>query len=216
MRLSAIFADRTILFQRRRSNSLSSAMVSEAAGVSCRCVHFGYRTMQGATFPYVSYDAYGTAATRREVNRHLSPEVQAVRRRHEELWEWECDTILRLYKAMIARDERAFLSALAALHPAAEHRITAIILLKNLAHKIVAGAGNVDFNQDERIAPLLSPTERTVLWERFQRLHEELQTDEEQFTPGFQSGPSRFAFDTMPKGLTVRSFVNTWASSARL
>jgi hypothetical protein len=52
--------------------------------------------MQGATFPYVAYDAYGSAATRRAVNKHLSPEVQAVRARHEALWEQECDTILTL------------------------------------------------------------------------------------------------------------------------
>ena len=31
---------------------------------------------------------------------------------------------------MIARDEPSFLSALMALHPATEHRITTIILLK--------------------------------------------------------------------------------------
>lgn len=48
---------------------------------------------------------------------------------------------------MIARDEAGFLSALAALHPAVEHRITAVILLKNLAQKIVTGEGNMDFNQ---------------------------------------------------------------------
>lgn len=53
--------------------------------------------MQGSTFPYVAYDAYGTATTRRAVDKHLSPEVQAVRARHEALWEQECDTILSLF-----------------------------------------------------------------------------------------------------------------------
>ena len=191
-----------------------------------RCVHFGYRSMRGSTFPYVAYDAYGTAATRRAVDKHLSPEIQAVRARHEALWEWECDTILQLYRAMIARDQGGFTSALEALHPAPEHRITAVILLKNLAQKIYLeyhldgekGGGNNDFNQDERIAPALSQAERAALWERFLPLHEQLQTEEEgeggvHYTPGFQSGPSRFLFDEMPAGLTVETFVRTWAET---
>jgi hypothetical protein len=47
-------------------------------------------------------------------------------------------------------------------------------------------------------------------------LHEQLQTEEQEeeemhYTPGFQSGPSRFLFDEMPAGLTLETFVRTWA-----
>ena len=99
--------------------------------------------------------------------------------------------------------------------------------------------------------------ERAALWERFAPLHEQVQTESDEYTPGFQvrtpeeqrennvdaeaallwllvvclywlngcliterdlcvdslqSGPSRFLFDAMPKGLTVESFVKTWAT----
>ena len=93
-------------------------------------------------------DAYGTAETRRAVNAYLSPEVRAARERHEALWEWECAEITRLFRAVIDGDHEEFLSALAELHPAEEQRITALILLKNLAQKICEGEGNNDFNQD--------------------------------------------------------------------
>ena len=43
--------------------------------------------------------------------------------------------------------------------------------------------------------------EAGVLWERFKPLDALLKTDEEQFFPGFQSGPMNYYFNEMPSQL---------------
>ena len=141
--------------------------------------------------------------------------MRAARERHEALWEWECAEITRLFRAVIDGDREEFLSALAELHPAEEQRITALILLKNLAQKICEGEGNNDFSQDELVAPQLSAEDRAALWHRFAPLHAQLQSaEEDQFIPGFQSSPNPFFFEELPSEVTVEGFVQGWAGGA--
>ena len=52
--------------------------------------------------------------------------------------------------------------------------------------------------------------EAAVLWERFKSLDALLKTDEEHFSPGFQSGPMRYYFNEMPRNFGVADFIKTW------
>jgi hypothetical protein len=48
------------------------------------------------------------------------------------------------------------------------------------------------------------------LWERFKPLDALLKTDEEQYLPGFQSGPMHYYFNEMPNNFGVSDFIKTW------
>lgn len=52
--------------------------------------------------------------------------------------------------------------------------------------------------------------EAVVLWNRFKSLDALLKTDEEQFSPGFQSGPMRYYFNEMPENYSVADFIASW------
>ncbi|MYF97981.1 phytanoyl-CoA dioxygenase family protein [Candidatus Poribacteria bacterium] len=52
--------------------------------------------------------------------------------------------------------------------------------------------------------------EAATLWERFKPLDALLKTDEEQFLPGFQSGPMRYYFNEMPSNYGVADFITSW------
>ena len=64
--------------------------------------------------------------------------------------------------------------------------------------------------QSDLVAERLSEEEIDVLWERFAPLDAELKTDEDQFTPGFQSTPMKYNFEEMPGGFGVDEFVAGW------
>lgn len=52
--------------------------------------------------------------------------------------------------------------------------------------------------------------EAEILWKRFNPLDELLKTDEEQFFPGFQSGPMQYYFNEMPPNYSVADFIKSW------
>lgn len=52
--------------------------------------------------------------------------------------------------------------------------------------------------------------EAVILWERFKQLDALLKTDEERFSPGFQSGPMRYYFNEMPPNFGVSDFIASW------
>lgn len=52
--------------------------------------------------------------------------------------------------------------------------------------------------------------EASVLWKRFKSLDALLKTDEEHFSPGFQSGPMRYYFNEMPPNYSVSDFISSW------
>ena len=49
-----------------------------------------------------------------------------------------------------------------------------------------------------------------MLVRRFARVEANLQTETEQFVSGFQSGPSRYRFEHMPRGFEVVDFIASW------
>ena len=130
-------------------------------------------------FPYVTA-LYGTVAQRTASTRFLSRGAQAIRNRHEALFQKECDTICDAFRAALQRDALAFSKSLSCLHPSPKRREVALVLLSKLAHKICrphsarlrdeTGGYGGDFTQDELVAPRFSPAELTELWERFASL----------------------------------------------
>ncbi len=176
-----------------------------------RTVHLGYRSYGGRLFPYVPQ-------MRREGNYELflNEECQALCRRHRALYDSECTRIEAFYRAIIAGDKESFYAGLEKLHPGEEERIVALILLSKLARKICLGPHpdregyGGDWSQDAELGPRFSERERELLWSRFESLDQRLQSDEEQFVPGFQSVPMRYYFEMMPERLDVDSFVADW------
>ena len=59
-----------------------------------------------------------------------------------------------------------------------------------------------------------SQGESDVLWERFRTLDAKLKGDEEEFYPGFQSGPLRYYFNEMAPGFGIEEFIASWDESA--
>ncbi len=49
-----------------------------------------------------------------------------------------------------------------------------------------------------------------MLVRRFARVEANLQTETEQFVSWFQSGPSRYRFEHMPRGFEVVDFIASW------
>lgn len=56
-----------------------------------------------------------------------------------------------------------------------------------------------------------SKSEAELLWHRFKPLDTLLQTDKEQFQPGFQSGPMKYYFNDMPSNYTTTKFIASWS-----
>ena len=176
-----------------------------------RTVHLGYRSYGGRQFPYVpqlsregNYEPY------------LNHECQALCHRHRSLYDAECDGIEAFLRAIIAGDKEGFYAGLEALHPGEEQRIVALILFSKLARKIClgehperAGYGG-DWTQDKVLGPRFPHRDRKALWARFEPLDRCLQANEEQFVPGFQSGPMSYYFEMIPEGLEVDWFVGEW------
>ena len=71
----------------------------------------------------------------------------------------------------------------------------------------------VTLNWGVQFRDRFSPEEAAVLWERFRTLDAKLKGDEEEFYPGFQSGPMRYYFNEMAPGFGVEEFIASWDES---
>ena len=176
-----------------------------------RTVHLGYRAYGGRQYPYVPQ-----MERRGDYVRHLQPEFQALCAHHQALYAADCDRLEHVFRAAIAGTKAAFFAAISALHPGEEGRIVCAIILSKLAYKIYrgehpyrAGYGG-DWSQDRELGPRFSVEEKAVLWRRFEPLDRRLQTDDEYFVPGFQSGPMPYYFEAMPAGLDLDEVVADW------
>ena len=67
-----------------------------------------------------------------------------------------------------------------------------------------------DLKRYKQIAQCLSPKELETLWARFVPLDAKLQSDTEQYVPGFQSGPMKYCFYEMPSNFDVEDFIASW------
>ena len=68
----------------------------------------------------------------------------------------------------------------------------------------------VHWYQLEDIAKRFSVEDLDTLWDRFAVLDAKLKTNQEEFNPGFQFGPSPYRFNAMPEDFEVEDFIASW------
>ena len=133
-------------------------------------------------------------------------------------------------RAIIKKDDAAFHEGLEKLHPGRGKKgkmLSTVFLSKSvyfinlLKHPDLDGVPAklrysatrphpITLNWGPQFADRFTLAESEVLWERFKGLDARLQTDEEQFSPGFQSGPMRYHFNEMPADFDVKGFIASW------
>jgi ectoine hydroxylase-related dioxygenase (phytanoyl-CoA dioxygenase family) len=165
---------------------------------------------------------------------HLSPSAQAAFARWTRRSAGMEDHTASALRAAIARDGSAYRAALDRLHPGRGEKgrmLTTVFLCKAAcfiylkkrpAAKVADGlrrpsasSHSITLNWGPAFADRFSADEADVLWERFQKLDALLQADEEQFVPGFQSGPMRYYFNEMPAGFGLAEFTAGWERQGR-
>ncbi|MBT5874394.1 MAG: hypothetical protein HOH43_13330, partial [Candidatus Latescibacteria bacterium] len=96
-------------------------------------------------------------------------------------------------------------------------RIVCCVLLSKIVYKLRFGthpkreAYGGDISQDGKLATRFSETEIETLWQRFSELDQAIQSEGEQFVPGFQSGPMKYNFNDMPPNFGLSEFMASWA-----
>jgi hypothetical protein len=135
-------------------------------------------------------------------------------------------------RAALSKDAATYHSALDELHPGRGDkgkRQSTVYLSK--AAKRIAQLKDPDFDKlsdqergwatsmhpitlhwGRKIADRFSAEEAKELWRRFKPVDDAFQAAEEQWSPGFQGGPTRYNFNEAPDDLTVESFVAGWES----
>ena len=68
----------------------------------------------------------------------------------------------------------------------------------------------ITLNWGPPFAERFTKEDAATVWERFKPLDALLKTDEEQYLPGFQSGPMHYYFNEMPTNFGVADFIKTW------
>ena len=96
-----------------------------------RTIHLGYRSFGGAIFPYSTHFYWDLGFTK-----HLSPASRARFERFAALHAQERDDIEAFFRAILDRDESAFQTELALLHPGEAERLVCVTLLSRLATKL--------------------------------------------------------------------------------
>ena len=122
------------------------------------------------------------------------------------------------FRAIIDKNAVAFREGLAALHPGESGRIVCLILLSKVAYKMRFASHPArpsyggDISQDRDLESRFSPAELETLWGRFTTLDAAIQSHEEEYIPGFQSGPMHYFFEEMPTNFDVEDFIASWRS----
>ena len=182
------------------------------------------RTIHGGFSNYTHYPTF-------DYIEHLSPKVQEmfdrwnVRSNQMQVW---CEEALR---AAIKKDATAYHAALEKLHPerGEKGKILSTVFLCKAACFVAfthgceladipddlknrgKGPHAITLNWGPPFAEeRFTKEEASVLWERFKPLDALLKTDEEQYLPGFQSGPMHYYFNEMPANFGVADFIETW------
>lgn len=181
------------------------------------------RTIHGG---YSNFTAYADL----RYTRYLQPESRAAFERWATRTERMKDHTEAALRAAIRRDGAAFLKALDALHPGRGDqgkRLTTVYLCKAALFIYLAKHPDLEdippalkgsakrphpgtLNWGSGFTDRFSLEEADLLWQRFRPMDAQLQADETHFKPGFQSGPMRYFFNTMPADLTVEGFMAGW------
>ena len=68
-------------------------------------------------------------------------------------------------------------------------------------------------NWGPKFADRFSVEEARILWNRFKIIEAKLKTNEEHFSPGFQSGPMHYFFNQMPTDFNVTDLIASWSKA---
>ena len=161
---------------------------------------------------------------------YLSPAVQDKfhrwNERSDEMQVWTENAL----RAVIDKRPDAYRAALEKLHPDRGEKgkmLSTVFLCKAACFVAVAhscdlsdipddlknrgkGFHAITLNWGPPFAERFTKEDAATMWERFKPLDALLKTDEEQYLPGFQSGPMHYYFNEMPTNFGVADFIKTW------
>ena len=190
-----------------------------------RTIHLALRAFGTKLFSYRPYLNWTI-----DFSKHLSPSGRGTFERFRKRFNAEFDVIAQSFRAVIDKDETAFLECVATLHPGEEHRMVCVMFLTKLAYKVYhlnkpevaalpdpAQAGQIGWPWEsvdvlQNIARRFTIDETNLLWSRFTDMENRLKSEEDQYVPGFQTGPTKYLFYDMPPNFEVEDFIATWNS----
>lgn len=181
-----------------------------------RTIHGGFSNFNHyPSFDYIDY---------------LSSQVQDMfdrwNKRSQEMQKWTENAL----RGAIEKNSNAYLTALENLHPGRGEKgklLSTVFLCKAACFVALEhgweledisddlrnrgkGFHSITLNWGPPFAEGFTKEEASILWERFKPLDALLKTDEEQFYPGFQSGPMNYYFNEMPLNYSVSDFISGW------
>ena len=181
-----------------------------------RTIHGGFSNhTQYQTFAYMDY---------------LSAGVQEKFQRWHARSERMQNSTENALRAALDKEAAAYESALDELHPGRGEKgrlLSTVFLCKAACFVALAhgcelpeipeelqnrgkGFHPITLNWGPPFAERFTRAEAARLWQRFKPLDALLKTDEEQYFPGFQSGPMHYYFNEMPAAYGIRDFIETW------
>ena len=133
-------------------------------------------------------------------------------------------------RAVLKKEAEAYCEAVEELQPSAGEKgkmVLAIYLAKAAYHihilkspdfdelppevrRRASSPHSISINWGPQFADRFSKEEADLLWQRFEVLDAKLQTDEDLFVPGFQSGPMRYFFEEEPSNFGIEDFIASW------
>ncbi len=175
--------------------------------------------------------AISTADASLGCDKHLSSAAQQLFEQWRQQTSRTQDGTEAALRSVLDGDAPAYHAALEALHPGvgpAGKLVLTIYLCKAAqlmrinAHPDLAGvpddllrpakgAHQITLNWGPDFGKRFCADEIEALWRRFEPLDQRLQADEEQFMPGYQSGPMRYYFEDFAEPFSVGDFVNSWS-----
>jgi len=176
-----------------------------------RTVHLGYRAFGAAIYPHAHAFNWDLGFTSR-----LSADSRRQFERFVELHADERRVIEAVLRAALRRDADGFVRELAILHPGVEGRIVALVLLSKLVLRLpsLAKTHRAGYDRRKDIADAFTAGEIETLGRQFAALDAALRAPADHFVPGFQDGPTGYAYNDMPAGFGVDEFIASWGAAA--
>jgi ectoine hydroxylase-related dioxygenase (phytanoyl-CoA dioxygenase family) len=132
-------------------------------------------------------------------------------------------------RSAIHRDRQGYSAALDGLHPGVGEagRLNLSCYLSKLVwqarlvtgqdqsvppilHSLATATHPITLNWGPAFAKRFTREEVEVLWQRFSWLDSRLRSTQEQFVPGFQSGPMEYRFEDASEPISWRDFISNW------
>ena len=176
-----------------------------------RTIHLGYRAFGAAIYPHAHAFNWDLGFTSR-LSAHTRRQFESFFQLHAS----ERRVIEAVLRAALERDADAFQRHLAILHPGAQCRTVALVLLSKLVLRLAGLAQMRDAGYELRkdIADAFSADEIAVIEHRFATLDAALRAPADHFVPGFQDGPTGYALENMPAEFGVAEFIDSWSADA--